>query len=194
MKFILHYHKKQPSRQMKDLAFHISDIVGNSIRAGARNVGVSIELGGGTLTMTVSDDGPGIDRDTAELALRTPYSTRKNGGGGCGLPLLVRSAEGCGGGVTIDSQPGKGAVVKAVFVTSDPACPPKGDVSTALMLLMTGSPGVNLTFRVCNGSDEFAVSTADINGTAAGIPPGHPIMALAVRDIIAENTGKILLF
>jgi PAS domain S-box-containing protein len=60
------------------------------------------------LTITVSDNGPGIDADTVERIFDPLFSTRTFGIG-LGLPLVQLIAEQHGGGVHCESTPGQGA-------------------------------------------------------------------------------------
>ncbi len=61
----------------------------------------------------VIDQGHGMDRETARLALEPFFSTKPAGQGlGLGLYLAVTLAERLGGGLTIDSTPGLGTAVR----------------------------------------------------------------------------------
>ncbi|MDP0941747.1 sensor histidine kinase, partial [Klebsiella quasipneumoniae] len=63
---------------MKDLSLHILDIVQNSIRANARNVGISIaeQAGAGILVIEVSDDGSGMPQEVLERVTDPFYTSR----------------------------------------------------------------------------------------------------------------------
>jgi len=47
---------------------------------------------------------------------------------GLGLPFLLQTAEQCGGGMEIDSEPGRGTTVSARFDASNMDMPPQGDL------------------------------------------------------------------
>jgi signal transduction histidine kinase len=78
---------------LKELSLHILDIAQNSIAAGAGTIRISCLERGNSLTLTVEDDGPGMEPD---LLARHPIrftTTRKTRPVGLGLPFLRLSAE-----------------------------------------------------------------------------------------------------
>ena len=82
---------------MDEIALHVLDIIQNSVRAGARCIQVRFERQGHMLRITISDDGCGMSEETAAKAC-SPFSTsRTTRKVGLGLPLLMASAQGCGG-------------------------------------------------------------------------------------------------
>lgn len=80
------------------------------------------------VSITVSDDGPGMSRETQER-LFTPYFTTKGPDGGTGLGLfLVRSfATEAGGAVSVTSRLGSGTRVELLLPEAEEeAAPPAG--------------------------------------------------------------------
>jgi signal transduction histidine kinase len=64
---------------------------------------------GGGAEVTISDDGPGMDPETAERACDPFFSGREAGRGiGLGLPKTLRLVEANGGSLRILSRPGQG--------------------------------------------------------------------------------------
>jgi signal transduction histidine kinase len=76
---------------------------------------------GGTLTVEVTDTGPGIDPEVARR-LFTPFATTKPTGTGLGLSVARRVARDHGGTLTAANRPGRGAV----FTLTLPAGGPSG--------------------------------------------------------------------
>ena len=64
------------------------------------------------------DTGPGIPAEEVEKVTRPFYST-KPAGTGLGLPLVVRVMAAHNGNLEIDSQPGRGTVVRLVFPVAE---------------------------------------------------------------------------
>ncbi len=67
-----------------------------------------------TLTLLVSDTGPGIPKEHQERIFHAfeqadSSTTRKYGGSGLGLAISRRQVEAMGGTLTVDSEPGRGA-------------------------------------------------------------------------------------
>ncbi|MBI2492097.1 MAG: hypothetical protein HYV94_08385, partial [Candidatus Rokubacteria bacterium] len=75
------------------------------------------ERGGGVLA--VGDTGPGIPPD-ALPRIFDPYFTTKTGGLGLGLTIARRIVEAHGGGIAVESQPGRGS---RFLVTLPPGIP-----------------------------------------------------------------------
>jgi signal transduction histidine kinase len=88
------------------------NLVGNAIRyspEGGR-IAVSFNRGGGTASVSVQDEGPGIaEADQQRIFERFERAHSEEGGTGLGLAISRRLARSMGGDVTLDSAPGKGA-------------------------------------------------------------------------------------
>lgn len=74
-------------------------------------IAVTAATDGGTLTLSVSDDGAGIPADVLPRLFR-PYFTTKKHGTGLGLFVLRRIVEGHGGRVTVESVVGEGTTFR----------------------------------------------------------------------------------
>jgi signal transduction histidine kinase len=78
------------------------------------------ELGEAGWRLTVADTGPGIAPDAVERLFQ-PFvqadssTTREHGGSGLGLVISRRIVEAMGGGLTVVSEPGRGATFCATF-------------------------------------------------------------------------------
>lgn len=70
---------------------------------------VSTSQKDGFLNITVSDNGPGISKEYIKSALFRPFKTTKKSGFGIGLFQCKTVAEAHGGGITVESEEGKGA-------------------------------------------------------------------------------------
>lgn len=91
------------------LATVLETLAENSVQAGARALSIRGERLGGTVTLTVIDDGPGIAAADRERVFE-PFFTGRREAGGAGMGLaIVRSLLAATGG-TIAVQAGEGAV------------------------------------------------------------------------------------
>jgi two-component system OmpR family sensor kinase len=94
----------------------ITNLVGNALAAGpASSVTVRLRSDGGTLTLEVEDDGPGIPAGFLPFAFdrfSRPEGARRGGssGAGLGLALVQRLAERAGGSVALRNGDPLGAV------------------------------------------------------------------------------------
>lgn len=150
---------------MKELSLNILDIAQNSIKAEAKNILISIDEDSVTdrLTLTIKDDGCGMDAATVEKVTDPFYTSRTTRSVGLGLPFLKMQAEMTGGGFEISSQVGVGTVVKAVFVPSSVDFTPLGDISSTWLILVQGSPDIDFEFiHTITGKDEKRFSTLEV--------------------------------
>jgi 3',5'-nucleoside bisphosphate phosphatase len=153
-------------RLMEDLALHLLDIAENSIEAGAGSLQLELQEQpeADRLVLSVTDDGPGMSAGQLEKAQDPFYTTRTTRKVGMGLSLLAEAARAAGGDVTIDSQPGRGTSVRAVFQYSHIDRAPVGDIETTLMVLMAGHPDLRIRYRHTSGSRHFDLDSGDFAG------------------------------
>ena len=86
------------------------NLVDNAIRAGASNIWVDAQQRGSTVSVSVSDDGPGVPPDVIHRIFDPFFTTRAEGEGtGLGLHLSRRIAQECGGELRYEPRPGGGA-------------------------------------------------------------------------------------
>ena len=94
----------------RDLSQHILDIAENSVTAGATllNIDIAENFVEDTLSITVRDNGRGMDLEML-LRVTDPWvTTRTTRTVGLGIPFLKQTAEMCGGSFDITSSPGRG--------------------------------------------------------------------------------------
>jgi hypothetical protein len=133
---------------MEDLSLHILDVVENSITAGAREVGILIDEDNAEnrLSLEITDNGKGMDEEMRSKVLDPFFTTRTTRRVGLGLPLLAEAARQSGGGLELDSAPGRGTKVRAVFQIGHPDLKPLGDVASTLGAILAGRPELELKF------------------------------------------------
>ena len=88
------------------------NLIGNAVRhsPGGSTVRLSFAQTAATASVTVSDEGPGIDpADQQRIFERFERVEATEGGTGLGLAISRRLARSMGGDVSLDSQPGAGA-------------------------------------------------------------------------------------
>ena len=88
------------------------NLIGNAVRHSPEGGTVTLAFSrtAGTASVTVSDEGPGIDpTDQQRIFERFERADQREGGTGLGLAISRRLARSMGGDVTLDSAPGSGA-------------------------------------------------------------------------------------
>ena len=104
---------------MNEISLHILDIVQNSIAAKAGHILIEVmeDTRRDCLTVTIADDGSGMDEETAEK-VQDPFTTsRKTRKVGLGIPLFREGCLGCEGDFRIVSKPGSGTTVTGSYKT-----------------------------------------------------------------------------
>lgn len=143
---------------MQDLSLHILDIVENSIAASATRIKILIveDTEKDSLSLQISDNGKGMDAETRDKVLDPFFTTRTTRKVGLGLPLLAQAARQSGGKLELDSEPGHGTTVKAVFKASHPDLKPLGDITQTLRAILSGRPELDLCFEYWRDSNLLA--------------------------------------
>jgi len=129
---------------MQDISLHLLDIIENSVRASARNIWISIriEVLRNELELVVLDDGTGMDAETLEHAQNPFYTTKleREKKVGLGIPLFKQNAEMCNGSFFMNSEPGVGTELKAIFELSHVDRMPLGKIGDTMLGAIIGHP------------------------------------------------------
>ena len=163
---------------MKELSLNILDVAKNSVRAGATKISISVETDDvGVLTLTITDNGCGMDDETLKRVTDPFYTTRKTRGVGLGLPLLKLAAEQTGGDLELMSsvELGKsGTVLKARFDTRSIDCMPMGDIVSTVCILIAGSPDIDFEFTDSTPDGTVELYTEQLKEVLGGISLAEP--------------------
>lgn len=176
---------------MRDLSMHITDIVQNSVRARASLIQLRIEETVDYLLMTFSDDGTGMDAETVQKVSDPFYTSRTTRKVGMGIPLFKQNAELTEGSVHIESELGKGTVLKAVFGLRHIDRPPMGDLPSTVAMLITGNPRVELVFSYIKGGDEFVLDSREVKEVLGDVDIRLPKVTSFLKEMIEENLKEL---
>ena len=160
------------------------ELMENAIDAGARSVTVEIAHGGLTF-LRVTDDGCGMDAETVRRVCDPFYTTRTTRRVGMGLPLWKMAAEMTGGAMTVESAPGVGTTVTAVFGLSHIDRLPLGDLPQTMATLIGGSPEKDFRLEFDYDGARFAADTREYRAVL-----GEEI-SLAEPEVLAFITGQV---
>ena len=175
---------------MKDLSLHLMDIMQNSLTAGASYVEVTVraEKKKDLLTLSVKDDGKGMSAETLRRVSDPFYTTRTTRKAGLGIPLFKASAEMAGGSFSIDSEPGKGTVVTAVYQISHIDRKPLGSVADTVTMCIMGHPEIEFHLILENDDAEFTLRTEDVRKEIGAVPIEDPVIITYLKEMIVEQT------
>ncbi len=180
---------------MRDISLHLMDIIQNSIRAGASGIDTEVVLkDDGMLTVTVTDDGCGMDEAMVRTVTSPFVTSRTTRKVGLGIPLLMQNAALSGGDVRISSVPGEGTSVTASFDTSSIDCLPLGDLAETFGALVMSNPlRPEFTLRcVSPTGEEMSFSTAEVRAALDGVPLNEPEVVEWIVTSIKEEITPLL--
>lgn len=173
---------------MEDLSLHILDIVENSITARADKVKIELvdDESSDTFTITIIDNGVGMDEDTLKMVTDPFFTTKKVRNFGMGIPLLAQSAGQCNGQLTIKSLPGKGTELKAAFQRSHLDMMPVGDMGATMITLIAGHPEIDYELVYSRSGYNYGLNTEELK---RGLQSGE-ITDPLILDFIKRHVNE----
>lgn len=179
---------------MFELALHILDLVQNSVAAGAALVIVTVALDtrADKLTITIEDDGRGMDEELLQRVVSPFATTRTTRKVGLGIPMFKQCAEMCGGTFEIRSARGAGTVLTATFQASHVDLPPLGDLKGTMLSLVTGCPEKpDFVLRYSVDDRAFEFDTRPIREALGGLPLSGGEILSWIDEYLAEGIGQV---
>ena len=162
---------------MDDFSLYVLDITMNSVRAGATEIGISLdESENGILTFTVTDNGCGMSREQVEKLSDPFFTTRKTRAVGLGVPFLKMLAVQTGGDVKITSRSEKeypndhGTTLTATFGLHHIDFIPLGDLVETVVSLIQGNPYIDFTFTHTTPNGQVRVCCAELCAVLGDVP------------------------
>ena len=177
---------------MRDISLHILDIAENSIRAEASliNIDIRINQAKDTLTVIIDDNGCGMSSEMVQR-VKSPFATtRTTRNVGLGIPLFAAGCENTGGSLEIESQPGKGTRITAVYRNSHIDRPPLGDIAGTISALVVTSPDTDFVFTA-QEDEVFEFDTREIKKTLGEVPITEPAVVKFIKDYLSEGTKQV---
>lgn len=178
---------------MKELSLNILDIAKNSTKAQAKNIEITLDenSSSGMLTITIKDDGCGMDKEFLQRVTDPFSTTRTTRKVGLGLPLFKLAAEQSGGSLAIESEVGAGTTVRASFQLDNIDRMPVGDLPGTFVTLVQGDPEVRFVLTCRVDDDEFTADTEEIKEILDGMPITSPQVLVWLSGFITDNLSEI---
>ena len=176
---------------MRELALNVLDIVENSVKAGAKNVLISVVAEDNLLTITIKDDGKGMDEEFLNRVTDPFTTTRTTRKVGMGIPLFKMAAEMAGGQFDITSKKREGTTVTATFVLDHIDRMPLGNMAETIVTLLNDDFPTDYVLYVSIDGNEFEFDTKELREQLDGVPVNEPEILLFVKDMINENITHI---
>ncbi len=171
---------------MPELSLNILDMAENSFSAGAASIEIIIDekLSQDLLSITVKDDGKGMDRSTIQKVTDPFYSGKKGKSWGLGIPFLKQTADLCNGNLTISSTPGSGTVITMSAQLSHIDRPPLGALSDTIVTLAAGHSDKDISLIIRRDEKFYEFKTQVIRKELEGVRLSDPdILKFIETDI-----------
>ena len=150
----------------------ITDTAQNSIEAGAKRIEVTLVEDGSTISVSISDNGKGLDDATRRRAF-DPFFTEAGKHDkrrvGLGLPMLKQICEMCGGGVSLESEKGVGTTLRYSFDARNIDLPPMGDIPSAMLTLFNYPGDFELVFTHRRREAEYTIARGELSEAVGGL-------------------------
>ncbi len=179
---------------MQDISLHILDIVENSVNAGASLIEVTLDedLKNNRLSLTIKDNGRGIEKKYLKSILDPFYTTKKGSRIGLGLPLLAQAAKEAGGELKITSSVGTGTEIAAVFIHDHIDRKPLGDISETLIDLVAAKGlKLDIIYSHNKNGDSFIFDTREIKKELQDVNIDNPEVLKFLKKRIKESLNEI---
>ncbi len=184
---------------MRDLSLHILDLAQNSIRAEATLVQLKIiREDNGILSIIIQDDGCGMDEELLKRVMSPFATTRTTRKVGLGIPMMAENCRLAGGDLRLESEVGKGTVLRATMDTASIDCLPLGDIAGTVVTLVSANPDKPEFLLYCKSQKgEMTFDTRQIREVLDGVPLNEPEiiawMDTSLREEIEPIFGGVVL-
>lgn len=174
---------------MTEISLNILDVAENSIRANSSLVEITVAADKklDTLTVIISDNGCGMNKEQVENVEDPFFTTRTTRKVGLGIPFFKYSAESTGGSFLIDSKPGEGTVVKAVYTLSHIDRMPLGDITATMHTLITFNTQTDFLYRYSVDDKSFELDTREFKEVLGDVPFNNPEISTYIKEYLTEN-------
>lgn len=175
---------------MKEISLNVLDIAENSVKANATLTEIFIYEAGDTLTLTIKDDGCGMNEETVKSVIDPFYTTRTTRKVGLGIPLLKLACEQTGGTLSITSSVSEtdhGTTVTAVFYKNHIDFTPLGDIISSIVTLIQGHPDTDFLFRHVTDKGTAELDTREIRAVLEDVPLDTYEVIIWIGDNLREQ-------
>jgi len=177
---------------MTDWSLHILDLVQNALVAKASKINIEfVEDSLGKRTISIEDNGVGMDEETAVHALSPFYTTRSTRKVGLGISFFAQSCEQSGGVVRITSKKGIGTKITGTYQGNHIDALEIGNMGETISLLIAGSTQETIRYHHKTMRGEFTVSSEEIKESLGDISPTNHEVLSWMREYINEHIEQI---
>ena len=168
----------------------MTDIIQNAVEADATEIELHLRETAEWIEFEVRDNGKGMNRETQAKAIDPFYSDGQKHAHrrvGLGLPFLFQTAEAVGGKATIESEEGRGTVIRFRAQAHHMDLPPIGDFAgTAAMMLTLMKNGEMKITRSLNETS-YTLSRNELTDVLGELNESGALTLLRTYAVSQEN-------
>ena len=138
-------------------------------------------------TLTIEDNGKGMSKEMLNKVIDPFFTSRTTRKVGLGIPLLKQKAELAGGAFYIESEEGKGTILKASFIYNNIDRPALGDVAGVLVLTAASNEDSRFVYQHYTEEGEFIFDTDEVKEILDGVSFNNAKIIHYLKDMINEN-------
>ena len=174
---------------MPEISLNILDVAQNSITAGSllTEINIATDRKADTLEVSISDNGHGMTPEQLEKVTDPFFTSRTTRRVGVGVPFLKMAAELTDGSFHIESTPGVGTKITAVFGLSHIDRMPMGDIASTMTALIGSNPDIDFLFRYFIDGNGFTLDTREMRQVLDGVSLAEPEVIQYIAGFINEN-------
>lgn len=178
---------------MPEIAMNILDVAENSVRAGASLIRITVDISRelDRLNIVIEDNGCGMTAEQVAHVTDPFFTTRTTRKVGLGVPFFKMAAESTGGSFSIESVPGQGTVVTAVFGLSHIDRMPLGDINGTIHTLITFNTHIDFLYTYRYDSRSFTLDTREFKAILEGVPLDTPEVSQYIHEFLDENKQEV---
>lgn len=178
---------------MPELSLNVLDVAQNSVRAGASLVEISVvaDTAGDTLTIVIRDNGCGMTAEQAAKVEDPFFTTRTTRKVGLGVPFFKMAALCTGGSFSIDTAPGAGTTVTAVFGLTHIDRMPLGNMTDTIHTLITMNETLDFVYLYRIDDRSFTLDTREFREILGDVSFREPEISAYIRDYLKENEDEV---
>ena len=177
---------------LPEISLNVLDIAQNSITAKAQDIRVRIETDAAahTLAFTIRDNGCGMTPEQLAAVTDPFFTTRTTRKVGLGVPFLKQAAELSGGSFVIESAPGEGTFMQAVFRTDSVDCMPLGDITATMHTLIVYNEQVHFVYTYAADGHAFTLDTDEFREILGDISFQEAEISAYILQYLTENKAE----
>ncbi|ROR31933.1 histidine kinase/DNA gyrase B/HSP90-like ATPase [Mobilisporobacter senegalensis] len=178
---------------MTELSLNVLDVAQNSIRAKSSliQITVSINTMQDQLLIEILDNGLGMSKEQLKKVEDPFFTTRTTRSVGLGIPFFKYAAQSTGGVFRIDSDPGKGTSVTAIFSLSHIDRMPLGDMTSTVHTLITFNTDIDFLYSYTVDNKSFILDTREFRKILGDVPFNIPEISEYIKDFLRENQDEV---